>query len=174
MIDRISGASPHTYAYGISAIGTTSAASQNPLLSTMSVAQERLSALQSMADTWLASAQTRVNVAREAGEFATLASALAQRASTGATREALPQALRDFAAEHELVSPQAAAEPLDAESLQTLASRLQSLALTDRTSSTSEQIQLKRFVTSYDNTLTLYNAVIARLGEVTKKIVNSI
>ncbi|EON11753.1 hypothetical protein [Pandoraea sp. SD6-2] len=174
MIDRISGASSPTHPYGASAIGASPAASQNPLLSTMGLAHDRLSTLQSMADTWLASAQTRVNVAREASGFATLASEMAKRAADGAKQEVLPKTLRDFAVEHALVSPQAADAPFDAASLQALASQLQSLALTDGASSTSEQIQLKRFVTSYDNTLTLYNAVIARLGEVTKKIVNSL
>lgn len=174
MIDRVYGAPPPTPPYGVSAISAAPAATQNPLLSTMGVAQSRLSTLQSMADAWLVSAQTRVNVAREASGFATLVNEMAQRASTGAKQEVLPQALRDFAVEHALVPPQAASEPMDAAGLQNLESQLQSLALTDGASSTREQIQLKRFVSSYDNTLTLYNAVIARLGEVTKKIVNSI
>jgi len=73
-----------------------------------------------------------------------------------------------------LLSTQVADTPLDAAALKALESRLQSLALTDGASSTSEQIQLKRFVTRYDNTLTLYNAVIAKLGEIMKKIVTSI
>jgi hypothetical protein len=173
MIDRISGASSRTHTYGVSEIGAIAAASQNPLLATMAVAQERLRQLQSMADTWVGAAHTRMNVARDASDFATLAGAMAQRAATGAKRESLPQALRDFAVQHEILPPQAAAEPFDAASLQDLESRLRSLALTDGASSTRDQIQLKSLVSRYDNTLTLYNAVIARLGEVTKKIVNS-
>ncbi|VVE00737.1 hypothetical protein [Pandoraea anhela] len=40
-------------------------------------------------------------------------------------------------------------------------------------SSTIDQIHLKRLVTRYDNTLTLYNAVVSKLGEIVKKIVSS-
>ncbi|QHE94431.1 hypothetical protein PI93_023410 [Pandoraea fibrosis] len=174
MIDRISGARSHTYSDAEFSTGARSANSQNPLLATMSLAKSRLSGLQASADAWLASAQARVDMARDANGFATLAGEMAKRASAGAKQEMLPQALRDFALRHDLISTQAASEPLDAAALQHLASKLQSLALNDGASSTSEQIQLKRFVTSYDNTLTLYNAVISRLGEVTKKIVNSI
>ncbi|VVE20610.1 hypothetical protein PEP31012_03128 [Pandoraea eparura] len=174
MIDRISGTASRPYADITSTRGATPTDSPNPLLSTMAAASDRLSALQSMADAWLLSAQTRVDVAREARDFATLVGNMAQQASSGKTLERLPSTLRDFAIRHELVSPQAADAPFDAASLQTLESQLQSLAMIDSASSTSEQIQLKRFVTSYDNTLTLYNAVIAKLGEVTKRIVNSI
>ena len=174
MIDRISGPFPRIYSDGESAIGASPTASRNPLLSTMNLAKSRLSGLQASADAWLASAQARVDIARDANGFATLAGEMAKRASSGAKQEMLPQSLRDFAIKHELISTHAAGEPLDAAALQQLASNLQALALNDSASSTSEQIQLKRFVTSYDNTLTLYNAVISRLGEITKKIVNSI
>ncbi|VVE14265.1 hypothetical protein [Pandoraea terrigena] len=174
MIDRLSGPASRVYSNAVSAPGATSAESHNPLLSTIAVASDRLQTLQSMADTWLVTAQARVNVAREARDFATLAGEMAQRAGAGAKPEALPTALRDFAVQHDLVSPALAGEPFDAASLHDLSSKLASLALTDGASSTHEQIQLKRFVTSYDNTLTLYNAVIVKLGEITKKIVSSI
>ncbi|AVF38683.1 hypothetical protein [Pandoraea apista] len=174
MMDRISGASSHVHTYEAFVPGASPGASQNPLLATMGLARERLSLLQSMADVWLASAQTRVDIARDASGFSTLTGEMARQASAGAKRQMLPQALRDFAVRHELLSPQTAGEPFDAAALQHLESKLQSLALNDSASSTREQIQLKRFVTSYDNTLTLYNAMISRLGEVTKKIVSSL
>lgn len=176
MIDRISGTPSPSRAYTDVAgqLRAKPTDSQNPLLSTIGVAGDQLTTLQSMADAWLAQAQTRINVARDARDFATVVGEMAQRASRGTTPEGLPPALRDFAIRHELLSSQTTDAPFDAASLKALESRLQSLALTDGASSTREQIQLKRFVTSYDNTLTLYNAVIAKLGEVTKKIVNSI
>ncbi|MDR3399337.1 MAG: hypothetical protein P4M06_17475 [Pandoraea sp.] len=174
MIDRIPGASSRPYSPGVSDIGAIAAASPNPLLATMVASHEELRQLQSMADTWLGAERTRMNVAREVSDFAALAGAMARRASTGASKEVLPKALRDFAVQHELVSPQAAAEPFDAASLQSLESRLRSLALTNGASSTRDQIQLKKLVTRYDSTLTLYNAMIARLGEVTKRILSSI
>lgn len=174
MIDRISGTASRPYPDVTSTSGTSPIDSSNPLLATIAVASDRLTALQSMADAWLLSAQARVGVAREARDFATLVGAMAQRASSGTTPERLPPALRDFVIRHELVSPQVADAPFDAANLQALEGQLQSLAMIDSASSTSEQIQLKRFVTRYDNTLTLYNAVIAKLGEITKRIVNSI
>ena len=176
MIDRISGTPSPSRAYTDVAgqLRAKPTDSQNPLLSTIGVASDQLTTLQSMADAWLAQAQTRINVARDARDFAAVVGEMAQRASLGSTPEGLPPALRDFAIRHELLSSQTTDAPFDAASLKALESRLQSLALTDGASSTREQIQLKRFVTSYDNTLTLYNAVIAKLGEVTKKIVNSI
>ncbi|VVE33131.1 hypothetical protein [Pandoraea soli] len=176
MIDRISGTPSPSRAYTDVAgqLRTKPTDSQNPLLSTIGVASDQLTTLQSMADAWLAQAQTRINVARDARDFATVVGEMAQRASLGSTPEGLPPALRDFAIRHELLSPQSADEPFDAAGLQTLEAQLQSLAMIDSASSTREQIQLKRFVTRYDNTLTLYNAVIAKLGEIMKKIVNSI
>ena len=174
MIDRISVSSSYASIDAGLSSGTRSASHSNPLLSTMAVAHEQLSALQSMADAWLASAQQRHAMARAAGEFAATAGDMARRADRDAKPQVLPQALRDFATRHELLTSHAASEPFDAQQLQRLESQLQALASNDGASSTRDQIELKRFVSRYDNTLTLYNAVISKLGEITKKIVSSL
>lgn len=140
----------------------------------MAVASDRLRVLQSQADDWLANAQGGIALTRDAQAFAALAGEMRKRVSSGGHPEMLSPSLRDFAVRNALISPATADQPLNADSLLRLESRLQTLALNSSGSSTQEQIRLKRFVTSYDNTLTLYNSVISRLGEITKKVVNSI
>ncbi|AJP59098.1 hypothetical protein UC34_23405 [Pandoraea vervacti] len=151
-----------------------SPSSDNPMLATIAVADAQLSALQRQADAWLANAQARMSVAREASDFGALVDTLSKDASEGGMSRTLPSSLQDFAVRHGLLSAHAARAPFDVAGLQALGARLQSLAMNDGASSTSEQIQLKRFVTRYDNTLTLYNAVISRLGEMMKRLVSSL
>ncbi|WP_150626534.1 hypothetical protein [Pandoraea captiosa] len=153
---------------------TVSPSSDNPMLATIAAAGAQLSVLQKQADVWLANAQARMGIAREASAFGALVDTLLKDASGGGASGTLPSSLRDFAVRHGLLSAHAARAPLDAAGLQALGARLQSLAMNDGASSTSEQIQLKRFVTRYDNTLTLYNAVVSRLGEMMKRLVSSL
>lgn len=174
MIDRISVTSSYSSVDTASFAGARAASSDNPLLSTMAAARAQLSTLQLLADKWLASAQQRQAVAREARDFAATVGDITRRAIRDATPQRLPQALREFAVRHELLSSRDANGAFDAQQLQRIESQLQALASNDGASTTREQIELKRFVSNYDNTLTLYNAVISKLGEITKKIVNSI
>ncbi|WP_139133385.1 hypothetical protein [Pandoraea sp. ISTKB] len=179
MIYRHQGQASRMYFDAPGASGTASlpssvSRSEDPLLSTIAVADDRLSDLQTQADAWLANAQARMAVAREAGAFVASVNAMQKQVSAGGNPQRLPQALRDFAVHHGLVATRVADASFDAAGLQSLGAKLQSLAANDGASSTSAQIELKRLVTRYDNTLTLYNAVVSKLGEIMKRLVSSI
>ncbi|MCI3204926.1 MULTISPECIES: hypothetical protein [Pandoraea] len=159
---------------GTASLPSAASRSDDPLLSTIAVADGRLSDLQTQANAWLANAQARMAVAREAGAYVASVAAMEKRVSAGGSPQQLPQPLRDFAVRHGLVASHAAEASFDAAGLQSLGAKLQSLAANDGASSTSAQIELKRLVTRYDNTLTLYNAVVSKLGEIMKRLVSSI
>ncbi|WP_353191914.1 hypothetical protein [Pandoraea pnomenusa] len=149
-------------------------AADNPLLGAMQSASDQMDHLQSQVDAWMAKARARSAAAREAREaIGAVDDALARLQSNGQP-ERLPERLREVAVRHGLLSSSQATGSFDETALRDLRASLQTAAAAGGESSTIEQIELKQFLSRYENALTLSNAVIAKLRDITSRIVSSL
>jgi len=149
-------------------------ASDNPLLSTMQRASEQMDGLQVRVDDWLSKARARSASARDARNWLTSIDEMQRRLRAGDTTVSLPEGLRQFAVRHSLMSASQASGALGTATLDSLKASVQSMASGTGESATVEQIELKQFLSRYENALTLSNAVIAKLRDIMSKITSSL
>lgn len=139
------------------AFAPPSSASDNPLLQTMARASDQMERLRTQVDQWIATLDR-----------------MHRRLVRDGALEPLPDALRDFAVRQGLLPSSQASSGFDASSVRSLKTSLTSMVSGASESSTVEQIELRQFLSSYENALTLNNAVIAKLRDIMGKIVASL
>ncbi|VVE65930.1 hypothetical protein PAN31117_02062 [Pandoraea anapnoica] len=161
------------FAQGASS-ASQSRAGDNPLLSTMQRASEQMDGLQVRVDEWLGKARARSANARDARDWLTSIDEMQRRLRAGEATVSLPDGLRDFAVRHSLMSTSQASGALGTATLDSLRASVQSMASGTSESATVEQIELKQFLSRYENALTLSNAVIAKLRDIMSKITSSL
>ncbi|VVE49235.1 hypothetical protein PAQ31011_04602 [Pandoraea aquatica] len=149
-------------------------AGDNPLLSTMWRASEQMDGLQVRVDEWLGKARNRSANARDARDWLTSIDALQSRLRAGESAVSLPEGLREFVVRNALMSTLQASGALGTSALDSLKAGVQSMASGTSESATVEQIELKQFLSRYENALTLSNAVIAKLRDIMSKITSSL
>lgn len=163
---------------GVFAPGASSAsqsrAVDNPLLSTMQRASEQMDGLQVRVDEWLGKARARSASARDARDWLTSIDELQRRLRAGESTVTLPEGLREFVVRNALMSASHASGALGTAALDSLRAGVQSTASGASESATVEQIELRQFLSRYENALTLSNAVIAKLRDIMSKIVSSL
>ncbi|AKC68716.1 hypothetical protein [Pandoraea oxalativorans] len=151
-----------------------SRAGDNPLLSAMQRASEQMDGLRASVDEWLGNARARSANARDARGWLTSIDEMQRRLRASETTVSLPDGLRDFAVRHSLMSTSQASGALGAAALDSLSAGVQSMASGASESATVEQIELKQFLSRYENALTLSNAVTAKLRDIMSKITASL
>ncbi|WP_322881032.1 hypothetical protein [Pandoraea sputorum] len=163
---------------GVFAPGASSAsqsrAVDNPLLSTMQRASEQMDGLQVRVDEWLGKARARSASARDARDWLTSIDEMQRRLRAGESTVTLPEGLREFVVRNALMSASHASGALGTAALDSLRAGVQSTASGASESATVEQIELRQFLSRYENALTLSNAVIAKLRDIMSKIVSSL
>lgn len=156
------------------AFAPPSSASDNPLLQTMARASDQMERLRTQVDQWMASTRARMADASQARQWIATLDRMHRRLVRDGALEPLPDALRDFAVRQGLLSSSQASSGFDASSVRSLKTSLTSMVSGASESSTVEQIELRQFLSSYENALTLNNAVIAKLRDIMGKIVASL
>ncbi len=161
------------FAQGASS-ASQSRAGDNPLLSTMQRASEQMDGLQVRVDEWLGKARARSANARDARNWLTSIDEMQRRLRAGEATVTLPDGLREFVVRNALMSTSHASGALGTAALDSLRASVQSMASGESESATVEQIELKQFLSRYENALTLSNAVIVKLRDIMSKITSSL
>jgi len=112
----------------------------------------------------------RLDAARSARDYVKVCDSLL---ASAARTQPLPPALREFAAQHDLISAGASSAPFDARALRRLKADLEALSFAGG-SSTQDQVEVKRLLMFYETTLSLANGTQTRLRETLKSITQNI
>lgn len=174
MIYRIVGTAAAPGGVNSGAFAPPVSPSDNPLLQTMARASDQMERLRVQVDQWMASNRTRMADASQARQWIATLDQTHRRLVRDGAVEPLPEALRDFAVRRGLLPSSQASRAFDATAVHSLKTSLASMVAGASESSTVEQIELRQFLSSYENALTLNNAVIAKLRDIMSKIVASL